>query len=34
MHVKFPEKRRKLLEMMDAMGPEDNPILAIYTLKE
>lgn len=33
-HVKFPEKRRQLLDMMDAMGPEDNPILVIYTFKE
>ncbi len=33
-NVKFPEKRKRLLELMDSLGPDDNPILAIYTLKD
>lgn len=33
-NVKFPEKCKRLLELMDSLGPEDNPILAIYTLKD
>ena len=27
-NVKFPEKRQQLLDMIDSMGPDDNPILA------
>lgn len=33
-NVKFPEKRQQLLELIDSMGPDDNPILAIYKLKD
>ena len=33
-NVKFPEKRQQLLDMIDSMGPDDNPILAIYKLKD
>lgn len=32
--VKFPEKRQRLLNLIDSLGPDDNPILAIYTLKD
>ena len=33
-NVKFPEKRQQLLDIIDSMGPDDNPILAIYKLKD
>ena len=33
-NVKFPEKRQQLLDLIDSMGPDDNPILAIYKLKD
>ena len=33
-NVKFPEKRQQLLELIDSLGPDDNPILAIYKLKD
>ena len=33
-NVKFPEKRQQRLDMIDSMGPDDNPILAIYKLKD
>ncbi len=33
-NVKFPEKRQKLLKMMDDRKEDDNPILVIYKLKK
>lgn len=33
-NVKFPEKRQQLLNLIDSLEPDDNPILAIYTLKD
>ena len=32
-NVKFPEKRQQLLKLLDSRQEDDNPILAIYKLK-
>ena len=32
--VKFPEKQAELLELLDEMGEDDNPIIAFYKLKD
>ena len=31
--VKFPEKKAELMRLLDEMGEDDNPIIAIYKLK-
>jgi hypothetical protein len=31
--VKFPEKKVELMRLLDEMGEDDNPIIAIYKLK-
>lgn len=32
--VKFPEKKAELMRLLDEMGEDDNPIIAIYKLKD
>ena len=32
--VKFPENKAELMRLLDEMGEDDNPIIAIYKLKD